>query len=342
MKKKTRRLIFSSAVLALVSVYGLLVLFELSFVPQGGFFILVTIASAVGLISFVGLLESVFHRAFSPTKSFRAFLSLVGAFTVFVAHRDAVAAINSIFHVDSSALPLTSTTATALEIMKMLYIPLKYVLYLSIVSMALYIVLAFTCSKPATVPSYLTLHARRGFLFYLRIYLRKVFPRKEIIQKSPSPRIIGALRSMLLKVSSILHGADSAMLSYRQFYLRAWIAGSYVLSAWCAISIIGAQLNNQRRFEKILYAISLATDFNSKFNCAGISQSEYNVVFLGPEQRRVLYTKPPPKFDLTEENIASLDNLLVPPDFYVMECVSSPDLGRQPSFSTSAEKAIDN
>jgi len=90
----------------------------------------------------------------------------------------------------------------------------------------------------------------------------------------------------------------------------------------CSVSAIAvySQLDENGRKQK-LYRTAHATDFVSKFNCLGIDQGKYSVLFLGPEQRRVLVAPHLPEASLFQRPSPEfLQKLTVPSNFPIVDC----------------------
>lgn len=101
---------------------------------------LVLLGSVVGMVVLITLAHGWLERHFAEFKSAK-FLGL-GAFalTTFVAHGQAVGEVNSIFQVDASALPHTTTAASAMVISAWLFwvffLPVLAVSFISVVRLS--------------------------------------------------------------------------------------------------------------------------------------------------------------------------------------------------------------
>jgi hypothetical protein len=100
------------------------------------------------------------------------------------------------------------------------------------------------------------------------------------------------------------------------------VVAAFVASGLAAI-FIHAQLAGTAISAK-LYRIAHSSDFVSKFNCEHIDSEKFDVLFIGPEQRRVLVApKIPPEdvfFNLRKQQPAILLPVKIPDYFPVMEC----------------------
>jgi hypothetical protein len=122
---------------------------------------------------------------------------------------------------------------------------------------------------------------------------------------------------------------DSDELEKVSFGFRAVAA---FLASGLAALFIHSQLTDAAIKAK-LYRIAHSSDFVSKFNCERIDSEKFDVLFIGPEQRRVLVApKIPPEdifFNMRKQPPAILLPVKIPDYFPVMEC--SPGLPRTPS-----------
>lgn len=90
----------------------------------------------------------------------------------------------------------------------------------------------------------------------------------------------------------------------------------------CAIFIY-FQLDDVGRQRKI-YRTAHAADFVSRFQCSGINSNEFSVLFIGPEQRKVLVAPKLPKPVLFNTKSAEfLQALVIPDKFPTVDCVPS-------------------
>jgi hypothetical protein len=88
-----------------------------------------------------------------------------------------------------------------------------------------------------------------------------------------------------------------------------------------AAIFISYQLDDIGRQQK-LYRTAHAADFVSKFSCSGVDDKKFSVLFIGPEQRKILVAPklPSPSFFGTR-SAEFLQALEVPPEFPVVDCV---------------------
>ena len=81
------------------------------------------------------------------------------------------------------------------------------------------------------------------------------------------------------------------------------------------------QLDGAGRQQKI-FRIALAADFVSEFSCSGINNKKFSVLFIGPEQRRVLVVPRIPEPSLLGNGSPEfLQSLNLPAEFPVLDCV---------------------
>lgn len=130
--------------------------------------------------------------------------------------------------------------------------------------------------------------------------------------------IICATSGLILAISII------ATLREKRGYGLA-ISLSAFLTVICGLSalLITKQLDEEGRHQKI-YRIAHATDFSAKFHCKGVDQERYSVLFIGPDQKKVLIApliSQPSIFLTKRANV--LDKVDIPSAFPVKECVPS-------------------
>lgn len=93
-----------------------------------------------------------------------------------------------------------------------------------------------------------------------------------------------------------------------------------------AALFIANQLDDNGRAQKI-YRTAQATDFVSKFNCSELIGKNVSVLFIGPEQRRVLVAPVLPAPALFAPRTSEfLQPLAVPSEFPVVDCTPSGNL----------------
>jgi hypothetical protein len=87
-----------------------------------------------------------------------------------------------------------------------------------------------------------------------------------------------------------------------------------------AVLFIFRHLDDEGRAQKI-YRTAHAADFVSKFDCAGWSGENVSVLFIGPEQRRILVAPNLPEPSLFSQKTSEfLQPLKIPAKFPVVEC----------------------
>lgn len=92
----------------------------------------------------------------------------------------------------------------------------------------------------------------------------------------------------------------------------------------CAL-FIHFHLDEQGRQQK-LYRTAHAADFVSKFHCQGIDPDKFSVLFIGPEQRKVLVApKLPAPVLFGKMSAEFLQALKVPAEFPTLDCVPTVD-----------------
>lgn len=138
---------------------------------------------------------------------------------------------------------------------------------------------------------------------------------------------ISAIFVVLMIWGTILEGKDDI----EKIALGIRVFAALVASGLAAI-FVHAQLADAAISAK-LYRIAHSSDFVSKFNCEHIESEKYDVLFIGPEQRRVLVApKIPPEdifFNPRRQQPTILLPVNIPVYFPVMEC--SPGLPLVPS-----------
>ncbi|MGY0790861.1 hypothetical protein ACW7BJ_15965 [Azospirillum argentinense] len=101
------------------------------------------------------------------------------------------------------------------------------------------------------------------------------------------------------------------------------IAITSVFASGVSLVASNAHLSDSMRREKV-YKIAHSTDFNGTFNCEGIDDSIYSVLFIGPEQRKILIAPkliPQNPFERPQAEI--FRRVEVPHRFSIKECHSS-------------------
>lgn len=105
----------------------------------------------------------------------------------------------------------------------------------------------------------------------------------------------------------------------------AFLVVSNLVCCSVAAIFISQHLNEESRKQK-LYRIALATDFVSQFDCAELSSKTVSVLFIGPEQRRVLVApllEPSMPVIFAQPTSQFLTPVTVPSEFPVMNCTPS-------------------
>lgn len=103
-----------------------------------------------------------------------------------------------------------------------------------------------------------------------------------------------------------------------------WLTVSNLVSCALAATFISYQLDEDGRKQK-LYRTAHAADFVSQFTCVGIDKAHFSVLFIGPEQRRILIApKLPEPVLFVNRSPEFLQALKVPKEFPVTECILPP------------------
>lgn len=88
-----------------------------------------------------------------------------------------------------------------------------------------------------------------------------------------------------------------------------------------AAAFISNHLDDESRRQKI-YRTAHAADFVSEFDCAGWTSENVSVLFIGPEQRRILVAPHLPEPSMVAQKTSEfLQPLKVPKTFPVVECI---------------------
>lgn len=224
------------------------------------FFSLVGISIATGLLVALGALEEAFS---SSVSSFRSAQWAVAALIAVVTYRGRMQAINdlnSIFHIDASALPMTLTAGTVLNVAALLF----------------WFFVALAVAGAASL---------------VLMYLGVVFDEKaEDVKK---------LRALS-------------------------IAFAVVVSCGVSAGFAHVHLKGDLRQQK-LYRLAHMTDFSGSFRCEGIDSQANDVLFIGPEQRRVLVAPKLSTDQIQDERQPELlQQVAIPSEFEVRDCVAPP------------------
>lgn len=84
-------------------------------------------------------------------------------------------------------------------------------------------------------------------------------------------------------------------------------------------TILVYDIRKENTLKYITYRIAQKTDFVSSFNCIGIDQKVSNVLFIGPEQKRILVA---PKITSEPKNHLDITApVKVPDNFYLGDCL---------------------
>lgn len=90
-----------------------------------------------------------------------------------------------------------------------------------------------------------------------------------------------------------------------------------------AFFIYGRLCDDENRSE-IIYRIAHASDFSSSFRCLGLSEEEDRVLFIGPDQRRVLVAPKIVEPILSMSKKAEiLKDVYIPKEFRTVDCIPS-------------------
>jgi hypothetical protein len=209
----------------------------------------------MGFFGVAAFIEKTLARQLQSFRVSVLFWGLLVTSAFFIARMKAIVDINSIFHIDPSAFPMTLAAATAIHIASFLFWPSLIIVLLTLV-----------------------------FLAYA--YRSDEFSAKPMGEK--------------------------------------WILSTHAIGMCCMCGLgaffIGTCFSDTRRPE-ILYRVAHLADFNSTFNCQNIDPTKESVVFLGPEQRRVIVAKNIEEpFLLAERNADILKSVDIPQQFSVLEC----------------------
>lgn len=101
--------------------------------------------------------------------------------------------------------------------------------------------------------------------------------------------------------------------------VAAILAFSNVFVSLLGLGFIHTHLSEAGRPQR-LYRIAHATDFSSTFRCLGIDERTHSVLFIGPEQRRVLIAPKLPE-QLPGPHPAVFEQVKIPAEFPVVDCV---------------------
>lgn len=105
------------------------------------------------------------------------------------------------------------------------------------------------------------------------------------------------------------------------------VFSNFINCALCAL-FIHYHLDDVGRKHKI-YLIAHTADFSSKFHCQGIDENKFSVLFIGPEQKKVLVAPKIPKASFFNSKGAGfLQALAIPTEFPILDCTSSMDFNR--------------
>lgn len=95
---------------------------------------------------------------------------------------------------------------------------------------------------------------------------------------------------------------------------------SIMMNCILCAAFIHFHLDEQGRQQK-LYRTAHATDFVSTFHCQGIDADKFSVLFIGPEQRKVLVApKLPAPLLFGKRSAEFLQALMVPAEFPTVDC----------------------
>lgn len=221
------------------------------------FFALVGISIATGLLVALGALEEAFASSVSSFRSAQWAVAALIAVVTYLGRMQAINDLNSIFHIDASALPMTLTAGTVLNV-------------------------------AAKLSWFFVALAGVGAASLVLMYLGVVFDEKtEEVRK-------------LRAVS---------------------VAFAVVVSCGVSAGFAHVHLKEDLRQQK-LYRLAHMTDFSGSFRCEGIDSQANDVLFIGPEQRRVLVApKLPTDLMQDERQPELLQQVAVPPEFELKDCI---------------------
>jgi len=137
------------------------------------------------------------------------------------------------------------------------------------------------------------------------------------------PFIIISFLSLVVLAFMLFGDYFDAKISGHEKAASGFLTVSNFACCGLAALFISNHLDDESRKQKI-YRIAHAADFVSKFDCAGWSTKDVSVLFIGPEQRRVLVAPHIPEPDFLSQRTSDfLQPLKVPASFPVVECVST-------------------
>jgi hypothetical protein len=224
------------------------------------FFALVGVSIATGLVVALGALEEVFASSLTTFKSAQWAVAALIAVVAYSGRVQAINDLNSIFHIDASALPMTLTAGTVLNVAALLF--------------WFFVALAVA-----------------GVISLVLMYGGAVFDEKtEEVKK-----------------------------------LRA-VSVAFAVVISCGVSAGFAYVHLKENFrQQKLYRLAHMTDFSGSFRCEGIDAEASSVLFIGPEQRRVLVAPKLPTDQIQDERQPQLlQQVAIPSEFEVRDCVAPP------------------
>jgi hypothetical protein len=237
-------------------------------IDPGTMFFIMGLSVGAGVLAAMGFLEDLFADSVAEFHSFRWAAAGALGLVTYLGRVAALDEVNSIFHVDASALPLTLIAGTAMKVATWLFWPFAAASGLAAVIVAL----------------------------------------------------------MMINGQTDRDADD--FVRTRQLMVAISAAASCGLAAL----FIGLQLEVEPRLQK-LYRIAHATDFSATFRCQGVDEAEFDVLFIGPEQRRVLVAPKLPRYLIrTNGQPEFLTPLRRPQDFVIRDCLpAEPSPLRLPS-----------
>lgn len=166
----------------------------------------------------------------------------------------------------------------------------------------------------------------------------------EIFHIDPSALPLTLLASTAIHISGLLFWPIvSVLLGAIAWLLIAW-SGNYfddntpsgekiarvITIATVALSLsvsaifIHARIHDKDSRLQIIYRTAHNSDFSANFRCQGIDQEAQSVLFIGPEQRRILIApKIQEEIFFTEKKADILRRVSIPTDFPLVDCIPS-------------------
>jgi hypothetical protein len=215
------------------------------------------LALFVGLFALAGTAEKALGHWFTEFRVTSLWWAFLLAILTYFARLSALVDVNSVFHIDPSALPLTVISASVMR----LFLWMKY------------------------------------------------------------PFIVISLLALLVLGLMIFGNYFDAKVSDQEKVASGFLTVSNFACCGLAALFIAHHLDDDSRKQKI-YRTAQAADFVSEFDCAGWSSKDVSVLFIGPEQRRILVAPNLPEPSILAQKTAEiLQPLKVPDRFPIVECI---------------------